>query len=517
MSKNVYIFGAGADKNAYGEMPLGNDFVVRIFANLDETKKIIKGETLEKQTSIDNEVYKSIYDNFKSSVLEGKKLANFFFDWKGLIDAVIKEGIKKTEHGLVKLNESNNRDKKNTLEFEFDNFEELIDKYKELILDKETGRFMIALLVNLCGADLLNQLSESTMKKMKNDIQKQLALDESKSDGNKAEDLFSDIKFPLRYEPEDIIITEVKSIIDKIIKIQQTSDKDGKKEISKNLQDVYEKHVLPIIDYTKIFDDVYEAILTYQEGLSKARVLRNLHFLLTMLYTLDKLQTSYHAKSTGNINNDSYYNLVAERIDPKNDYVINLNYTDLLETTLEKAGKKVRLNYIHGKVGEFLELNAREIVDAHECGIPNFVSQSSLKPIMSVDMMERYHEAYHELRNADKCIIIGFGMNRDDSHILNLLQAAIRQRSSQGKLFKVYVYTGKDVKNSQGYKKLCEYIKDKYGSSEKNGETKERPEFYTYENIKEQDLQVGCINQGIKLSYLSFKEFLDKIYNEAHN
>jgi len=333
----------------------------------------------------------------------------------------------------------------------------------------------------------------------------------------KAEDLFSDIKFPLRYEPEDIIIIEVKSIIDKIIKIQQTSDKEDKKEISRNLQEVYEKHVLPIIDYTKIFDDVYEAILTYQEGLSKARVLRNLHFLLTMLYTLDKLQTSYHAKSAANINNGSYYNLVAERIDPKNDYVINLNYTDLLETTLEKAGKKVRLNYIHGKVGEFLELNAREIVDAHECGIPNFVSQSSLKPIMSVDMMERYHEAYHELRNADKCIIIGFGMNRDDSHILNLLQAAIRQRSSQGKLFKVYVYTGKDVKNSQGYKKLCEYIKDKYGSSEKNGETKERPEFYTYENIKEQDLQVGCINQGIKLSYLSFKEFLDKIYNEAHN
>ncbi len=41
MSKNVYIFGAGADKNSYGEMPLGNDFVVRIFANLDETKKIV--------------------------------------------------------------------------------------------------------------------------------------------------------------------------------------------------------------------------------------------------------------------------------------------------------------------------------------------------------------------------------------------------------------------------------------------------------------------------------------------
>ena len=516
MPKNVYIFGAGADKNAYGKMPLGNDFVVRIFANLDETKKIIKGETLEKQTSIDNEVYKSIYDNFKSSVLDEKTLSNFFFDWKGLITTVVKEGIKKADHGLVKLNESNNRDKKNTLEFEFDNFEELIDKYKELIIDKETGRFMIALLVNLCGADLLEQLSESTMNKLKNNIQKQLALDESKSDGNKTDDLFSDINFPLHYEPEDIIISEVKSIIEKIMKIQQVSDKGDRREISRNLQDVYEKYVLPIIDYTKIFDDVYEAILTYQEGLNKARVLRNLHFLLTMLYTLDKLQTSYHAKSTGNINNDSYYNLVAKQIDPKNDYVINLNYTDLLEETLEKVGKKVRLNYIHGKVGEFLELNAREIVDAHGDGIPNFVSQSSLKPIMSVDMIERYHEAYDKLRNADKCIIIAFRMNRDDSHILNLLQAAIRQRISQGKLFKVYVYAGKNIENSRGYKKLCEYIEDRYGSSGKDGKTKRWIEFYTYENIKEQDLQVGC-KKEINLSYLSFKEFLDKIYNKAHN
>ena len=132
---------------------------------------------------------------------------------------------------------------------------------------------------------------------------------------------------------------------------------------------------------------------------------------------------------------------------------------------------------------------------------------------MSVDMMERYHEAYHELRNADKCIIIGFGMNRDDSHILNLLQAAIRQRSSQGKLFKVYVYTGKDVKNSQGYKKLCEYIKDKYGSSEKNGETKQAIEFYTYEDVERQDLQADC-KKEINLSYFSFEKFLDKIYTE---
>jgi|GEM_PF-2409196 len=503
MSKNVYIFGAGADKNAYGEMPLGNDFVVRIFANLDETKKIIKGETLEKQTSIDNEVYKSIYDNFKSSILEGKKLANFFFDWKGLIDTIVEEGIKKAEPGLVKLKQSEDNDKEDILELKVE-FE--LDKIQELINDEKTGRFMIALLVNLCGNDLLKKVPEGILNKMKNDIQKQLGLDP-----NKIENLLSDITFPLDYKSEDVIITEVKSIIDKIIKTQQASDKKDGEEISKNLQYVYEKYVLPIIDYTKIFDDVYETILTYQEGLSKARVLKNLHFLLTMLYILDKLQTSYHTKSAGNINNDSYYNLVAKRINPENDYVINLNYTDLLEETLEKVGKKVRLNYIHGKVGEFLELNAREIVDAHGCGIPNFVSQSSLKPIMSVDMMERYHEAYDELRNADKCIIIGFGMNRDDSHILNLLQAAIRQRSSQGKLFKVYVYAGKDIEKSQGYEKLWDYVKEKYK------DPSNEIEFCTYENIKEQDLQGNGEDQEIKLSYLSFESFLDKIYNEVGN
>jgi len=460
---------------------------------------MIKGKMPKKQTSIDNEVYKSIYDNFKSSVLEGKKLANFFFDWKGLIDTIVEEGIKKTEHGLVKLKQSEDNDKEDILELKVE-FE--LDKIQELINDEKTGRFMIALLVNLYGVGLVKKFLETAM----NDIQEKLELDRSE-----IENLFSDIKFPLRYEPEDIIITEVKSIIDKIIKIQQVSDKEDREEISRNLQYVYEKYVLPIIDYTKVFDDVYDTVLTHYEDSHEVRTLRNLHFLLTMLYTLDRLQTSYHAKSTSTINNDSYYNLVAERIDPENDYVINLNYTDLLEETLERVGKKVRLNYIHGKVGEFLELNAREIVDAHECGIPNFVSQSSLKPIMSVDMIERYHEAYDKLRNADKCIIIGFGMNRDDSHILNLLQAAIRQRSSQGKLFKVYVYAGKDIKSSQGYEKLRKYMDEKYK------DPSNEIEFYTYENIKEQDLQGNGEDQGIKLSYLSFKEFLDKIYNEAHN
>jgi len=65
-TKNVYIFGARSDKNAYDEMPLGNDFVVRIFANLDKTKKIIKGETLEEQTSIDKKVYQCVYNSVKS-------------------------------------------------------------------------------------------------------------------------------------------------------------------------------------------------------------------------------------------------------------------------------------------------------------------------------------------------------------------------------------------------------------------------------------------------------------------
>jgi len=102
-------------------------------------------------------------------------------------------------------------------------------------------------------------------------------------------------------------------------------------------------------------------------------------------------------------------------------------------------------------------------------------------------------------------------MNRDDSHILNLLQAAIRQRSSQGKLFKVYVYAGKDIEKSQGYKKLRDYVKEKYK------DPSNEIEFYTYEDVEGQDLQGNGEDQRIKLSYLSFEGFLDKIYNEAHN
>ena len=58
---------------------------------------------------------------------------------------------------------------------------------------------------------------------------------------------------------------------------------------------------------------------------------------------------------------------------------------------------------------------------------------------------------------------------------------------------------------------LCE-IKEKQET-----ETKKEIEFYIYEDVERQDLQVECKNRKVELSYLSFEKLLDKIYNEAHN
>jgi len=67
------------------------------------------------------------------------------------------------------------------------------------------------------------------------------------------------------------------------------------------------------------------------------------------------------------------------------------------------------------------------------------------------------------------------------------------------------------MKNSQGYKKLWDYIVEKYK------DPSDKIKFCTYEDVERQDLQSSSGNKKIQPCYCSFEEFLDEIYNEAHN
>ena len=59
---NVFIFGAGADKNFCDDMPVGNEFIIEIFSNLDEIKAATKEDK--------DQNVKRLYENFKNRYSE---------------------------------------------------------------------------------------------------------------------------------------------------------------------------------------------------------------------------------------------------------------------------------------------------------------------------------------------------------------------------------------------------------------------------------------------------------------
>jgi len=432
MFENVFIFGAGADNNFYSEVPLGNELVIRIFSNLEKVKKKIKGK--------EDNIYKFIYSNFKNQIYKAGN--DYFFEWKISIEPILKSGIEKISSDIFPKSDKN-------VPIKLGNGQQIIidENHVRDILesgDKEAGKFFIALLVNIGGSSITKYLKENMISLFENQIKEKIR----EIDELYINELFEDLEAPIYYEPEHVIVDYVKRILEEKVK--------NLKNFSSIKKEVYEKYVLKIFDYTVIFDEQYDVILNCDlENISPAKVLRYLHFMLAMDYTVREIEAQYKRfrKEGFDKNKESYYEIFKKNLNQDNHYFVNLNYTNFLKETLGVS----YVNHIHGKVGEYMDLENRKIINEEEVFntkdkkiIPNFVPQSLLKPIISVEMIERYYKAYEALKNAEKCIIVGFGLNRDDVHILNILQAALRFN----KKLKVFIYAGKDIENNSGYQIL---------------------------------------------------------------
>ena len=416
MAKNVFIFGAGADKQHNKKFPLGNELIIDIFSNLDKVKDIIYNKRTHK--------YSIMYSNLQNEV--EIKTKNFF-SWKTFLKGILKRGIKNTNSIFDEKVKSTKEIKMNGEEIPVPL--EIINVFKKGN-DPSDQRFAFALLVNIFGWKIHSDVS----KKLKSKIIDSLK-DEVKINFDK---ITHDIGNPLSFEPETVLVKESEKIIEDEIKEERRKkpfDKMNEKErIKRNLFDL----AMIFFDYTYIYDNIYQAMINYKMEEYKSKALKYLHFLLTMRYTLSKLSNDDVDDSK------SYYRVIRELKNKRKmeNYYINLNYTKYAGSYFEKV------NNLHGNIDELLNLESKNIENFKDMNkgteniyMPNFVSQSLLKPIVSVEMIERYYKAYEVIKNAKRCFIIGFGFNRDDNHIINILQKA----NQENKNLEIIVFAGKDA------------------------------------------------------------------------
>lgn len=321
---------------------------------------------------------------------------------------MLKNGLKNLKADIFPKSSNNfvfELDSNKKIEIDEDHFFKILNSN-----DEDSKKFLIALIVNLGGNSVVDIVRKNMIRDLKNKIEFSKKLKAQTS----LESLFEDLEVPIYFEPETVIV----KYTDKIIQGAISQKKNSNSNFSKIRKEIYEKYILKIFDYTVIFDEIYSTILNYDlENVNSAKVLRALHFILTMDYALKKIE----AKKIENAGK-SYYEIIREVLvenvsrTRKDYYFINLNYTNFLEKVISK---NARINYIHGKVGEFMDLYDRRIITEDEMKekiydkkiIPNFVPQSLLKPIISVEMIERYYNAYKELKDAKNCIIVGYGLN----------------------------------------------------------------------------------------------------------
>ena len=109
--------------------------------------------------------------------------------------------------------------------------------------------------------------------------------------------------------------------------------------------------------------------------------------------------------------------------------IVTTNYTWFAEKITEIDSKHIF--YMHGKLGEFESVNTKHIdtynkFSEEEDIFPYLLVQSGIKPIINSQQIETFYRGSKCLLDADEVIILGYGFNSDDEHIINILRERVR-------------------------------------------------------------------------------------------
>ena len=131
---------------------------------------------------------------------------------------------------------------------------------------------------------------------------------------------------------------------------------------------------------------------------------------------------------------------------PKDWKALTLNYTSFLEKTLSKEN----VVYFHGGLSEYVRMDRRELSDIDSFAdidiikflddnvkenvrfdenpsdskhvIPALVPPMKLKPVLSSNYIEKWHNASEWVKNAEIIVVVGYSFNEADEHFNDIIR-----------------------------------------------------------------------------------------------
>ena len=429
--KAAFLFGAGVEVD-YG-FPLGGELAVKLLSSdeIDKNAKDMVAQMLG-LNSISTKKYlsRTALKKLENSMINNRQeeIKNYFDGFNKRIQNIFSE---------YEFDEKKSISIEN-ISFNMEIFNSKSDSNNKI---RDIKNFFYQIIFGVFGTSWLKNNQKEFFKIMK------------------ISDPFSEDLFSLNFNTISIFNSDTQKLLKEIKGL--TRKNENKSEEEKFLQlfkDLFEI----AIDYQDLMQNMYSALLDSSEYKEKEFIK-----IALILFKLRELIKECYDKR--NLSAESYY------LDLKKDELLReaviatTNYTNLIS---EVTGKTVY--FLNGNIDNAFIISDSEIknlknfddIDKRKKHIPYIFTQTTLKPLFCVDMMEPFVQFSQEI-NKDDCrilCVLGYAGNKDDV----IVNSIIRKFLKKGKKVLYFAYSA-DLKN----KELTDYIEkerkritDLYGESE---------------------------------------------------
>jgi hypothetical protein len=370
-SNLVLLFGAGADMDALKKAIRGDRLLLETFRNLETAKE--------------NEEYLAAFAHLFGSE---PKLS---YSWKSSVKDMIRRALRNRPREILSCDES--------VALDFGNLSIPVCKDFLAVMQDTTKpraqarKLLFHMVAAVYGAVSVGQLQAAAANRIHAGL--------GNAGVHMPDDLYNEINLHIHYDPEKVLTESAITAIENYL--QQS-----------NVDDELASIVVRLLDYTVVFDNVFSDLTTDRDQLTSpsghtAPLRRALHFLFSLKITASQMDAE--------IGRDSYYHRI-----PEDAAVFTMNYTTAVERVLR--GNQSEMGrvpvFLHGRHTELFDLLTGEL-NPETGGIPFLMPQTSSKPVASVETIRRLSAFLRATDNAKRLVTVGYGFNRDDDHVNNMI------------------------------------------------------------------------------------------------
>ncbi|MDO9892669.1 hypothetical protein Q7473_00600 [Glaesserella parasuis] len=309
--------------------------------------------------------------------------------------------------------------------FESEYFSSCLEVIKRQRNCDDLRRYIVAflqLLVGAYGQEFVQNLNEELFESAPDDIP-----------------IFDDIFGMFRLEFDKVGSTALELLLNEKRSFDISGDANSIQLFSAVTQKILENLFAMVLDYQKLIDDHFRYLFSPQTEWAK----------FTKMVIFLEIAHKYITEQFPDIlPNDGYYHDIKEIFQQGDNVEVigTTNYNNIFQKVSINLGiPDIPVYHLNGSTVDFYNPYKNEVISSQtrdeneQILVPFMLTQSGLKPLTSVEMSRRYVELFDKLKLVDCVISIGFGFNKDDSHINGIFRELIEKHNK-----KVYIVTVSD-------------------------------------------------------------------------